>query len=94
MGRPDGDRGSLFEINDQCIGCGLCAEIAPETFGMSSDETLPFDAAVVRGRPETADQRDRCREAAHLCPADAIVPLDADPAPPPPGSADLLRRTP
>ncbi len=94
MDRPDGEAARSFEITDHCIGCGLCAEIAPEAFGMNPDETLPHDAAVVRGRPKTSDQRARCREAADLCPADAIVPLDPEPAPSRPGSADSLRRTP
>lgn len=94
MDRPAGETARWFEITDRCIGCGLCAEIAPETFGMNPDETLPHDAAVVRDQPKTSEERDRCREAVQLCPADAIVPLEAEPATSRPGSADLLRRTP
>lgn len=62
----------------RCAGTGLCAEICPDVFGVSSDytvflkkdgEELQGDEAVV----PSAELADSVREAAESCPTDTIL---------------------
>lgn len=48
-----------------CIGCALCADLAPECFEM--DEEFK---SVPKG--ETASDEAKCREATESCPVKAI----------------------
>ncbi len=50
---------------DECIGCGLCADICPEVFRMNDD-----NLAEVIEQPATIS--DACREAKDSCPVGAI----------------------
>ena len=54
-------------IKDECIACGVCADIAPEVFEMSEDVALVNIDEV----PES--EQDAVREAAESCPTEAIV---------------------
>jgi ferredoxin len=62
----------------RCAGTGLCAEICPDVFGVSSDytvflkgdgEELPDGEAVV----PSAELADSVKEAAGSCPTSAIL---------------------
>lgn len=52
---------------DTCIGCGLCAGVAPEVFVMEDDGKAGVAVAEV-----AADQEDAANEAAESCPVNAI----------------------
>jgi ferredoxin len=53
-------------VTEECISCGLCAEICPEVFEMGES------IAVVKANPVPAGSEDSCRDAAEQCPTDAI----------------------
>ncbi len=57
-----------FYVDDTCINCGACAEVAPEHFEM--DDALGY--SYVKRQPATDAERARCREAAEECPVLAI----------------------
>ena len=55
----------MIKVNeDDCIGCGLCADIAPETFKINDDTGL---AVVIN-----SEVTDEAVEALHSCPVVAI----------------------
>ncbi|HUU82937.1 MAG TPA: ferredoxin [Phycisphaerae bacterium] len=61
-----------IEVNeDECIGDGLCAQEAPNTFEMNDD-----DKACVKNPP--GDDADTILEAAKACPVDAITVTDEE----------------
>ena len=51
---------------DLCTGCGLCPDMCPEVFELTSD------VAEVKGDEVPAEAEDTCREAAESCPVEAI----------------------
>ena len=53
-------------IDERCIQCGLCAELAPEVFELPDDST-----ARVKSQP-TKDNEDSAADAANSCPTEAI----------------------
>lgn len=53
-------------VNDECIFCGLCADLCPEIFQLG-DESAFVSVEVI---PE--EMWDCCREAAEECPTGAI----------------------
>jgi len=53
-------------VNQNCIGCGLCASLCPDIFLMTQEGVAAAKDAI------TPDQRTRAREAADSCPVDAI----------------------
>ncbi len=53
-------------INEECIFCGLCADLCPEVFQLGDDRAI---VAVDEIPPEIEDC---CREAAEECPTEAI----------------------
>lgn len=56
---------------DECIGDGLCANEAPETFEMDDDsKAIVLDAS--------SESRDAIVEAAKSCPVDAIKIVDKE----------------
>ena len=56
-----------YVVNDNCIGCGLCAGICPEVFSMTDDGVA---AAIKAEVPDAA--RDSAAEAKDSCPVSAI----------------------
>lgn len=57
-----------FYVDDQCIACGLCREIAPEFFGNIADS----DNSFVKKQPTSDKEVDVCMEALESCPVSAI----------------------
>ena len=53
-------------IDEKCIQCGLCAELAPEVFELPEGNT-----ARVKEQP-TQDNEDVAHTAANSCPTEAI----------------------
>ena len=53
-------------VDENCIGCGLCASICPEVFEINEDQ-------VARAVGEICEEtEDTVREARDNCPVDAI----------------------
>ena len=51
---------------EECIGCGLCAETCPEVFELKDDK------AIVKMEDVPEQLVESCREAAEECPVEAI----------------------
>jgi ferredoxin len=54
---------------DQCIGCGLCADVCPGVFVLDSETNVA--KSIIDRVP--AELKEKCREAAKDCPVEAIV---------------------
>ena len=57
-----------FYVDEDCIDCGVCIEIAPENFAANEDEGHAF----VAKQPTTDEGIALCLEAIEECPVDAI----------------------
>jgi ferredoxin len=66
--KVEGNVDGTFYVDAECIGCGMCAETAPDNFKMNDNG----DLAIVFKQPENEDERKACEEAKDTCPADAI----------------------
>ena len=69
---PDNTAGNWF-VNEQCICCGLCEELAPDSFRESDDG----DHHIVYQQPEGVEQLAQAEEAREQCPVEAIHKEDA-----------------
>ena len=70
---------SRFEvIEEDCVGCGLCSQRAPENFEVPADTQM----AQVCKQPETSSEEQACLEACDYCPVSGlqVAPFDADPS--------------
>ncbi len=61
-----------YYVSEECIGCTLCSEIAPEIFALNADEDLPTEHNYVCKQPVTAQEEELCEEAMDSCPGNAI----------------------
>ncbi len=61
-----------YYVSGECIGCTLCAEIAPENFAINTAEELEVVHDYVCKQPGTAQEDEFCAEAMAACPANAI----------------------
>ncbi len=58
-----------FEVvEDDCIGCGLCSERAPENLQMNSGTRI---AHIIK-QPETGEEEQACLDACDYCPMGGI----------------------
>ena len=57
-----------YYVNNRCIGCDICVEIAPENFCSNLEEGYEY----VCKQPMTDLEEDLCREAMEICPVNAI----------------------
>ncbi len=57
-----------YYVTQECIGCGACAEEAPDNFSASEDGTFYY----VSKQPENSTEEDKVRAAMESCPAEAI----------------------
>ena len=56
-----------YFVNENCIGCGLCASICSEVFSLTDQ-----GVAIASGNDVPEEQMESAKEAAHSCPVDAI----------------------
>lgn len=54
------------QVNENCIGCGMCTAICPEVFSISDDNVAVTDDEKISGNEESV------QEAAESCPVGAI----------------------
>lgn len=57
-----------YYVNESCIGCSICVEIAPDSFRSNLQEGYEY----VFKQPETESEEKRCIEAMEICPVSAI----------------------
>ncbi len=77
-----------FEVvEEDCIGCGLCSERAPENLEIPAGTTT----AQVFKQPETSAEEQACLEASDYCPMGG---LSADAAASPPADSSAVGITP
>ena len=55
-------------VDSNCIGCGLCEDIAPSVFRLSAEGDHDF----VHHQPETPAELEAAEEARERCPVEAI----------------------
>jgi len=53
---------------EKCIGCGSCEAVAPEIFEMQDSK------ARIKKQPASDEEKAKAKEAADICPVDAITP--------------------
>lgn len=61
-----------YYVNQNCIGCTLCSEIASHNFRINTNEELDVIHSYVCRQPEGIREEELCAEAMASCPADAI----------------------
>ena len=61
-----------YYVNQECIGCMLCSEIAPDNFrpGLNIDCEIEYN--FLYKQPSTKQEDDLCAESMDVCPVDAI----------------------
>jgi ferredoxin len=57
-----------YYVDIRCIGCNVCAEIAPENFRSDLEEGHEY----ICKQPTTETEEGLCREAMEICPVNAI----------------------
>ncbi|MBF0376928.1 MAG: ferredoxin [Desulfamplus sp.] len=58
----------MFYVDIRCIGCSVCAEIAPSHFATNHDEGYEY----VYSQPVSESEINLCKEAMEICPVNAI----------------------
>jgi ferredoxin len=64
---PENARGRFY-VDDKCIDCDICREIAPANFSRSAKRGY----AYVRKQPAGPREEKLCMEAMQACPVEAI----------------------
>lgn len=57
-----------YYVDEECIDCSLCSEIAPDNFTVDMEEGHDY----VYKQPTTAQEEEQCIEAMECCPVEAI----------------------
>ena len=57
-----------YFVDEQCIDCDLCREVAPTCFTRNDDDGHSF----VFKQPENDEEEEFCKEAMDSCPVEAI----------------------
>jgi len=57
-----------FYVDDQCIDCDACREVAPRFFKRNDERGYSF----VHTQPKSDEERANCKEAMDGCPVEAI----------------------
>ena len=58
-----------YLVDEQCIGCFICAEIAPHNFCTNHEEGCDY----VFKQPQSLEEEQMCAEAMTVCPVNAIL---------------------
>ena len=66
--RFDENVSGRYYVDEECIDCNLCSEIAPDNFMTN----LKAGHDYVHKQPETPEEEELCREALEACPVEAI----------------------
>lgn len=64
---PENKKGKFY-VDQQCIDCDLCRDVAPRNF--TRDNTNGY--SYVYKQPENAAEEAECEDALSMCPVDAI----------------------
>ncbi len=56
-----------FKVNEECIGCRACVEIAKDNFSIND-----ANKAFLKKQPESEEEQNLCNEALNICPVKAI----------------------
>jgi len=64
---PENVPGTYY-VDENCVGCGVCIELAPDHFTLHANGWY----AHVKRQPETAAERAACESARSECPIEAI----------------------
>ncbi|MFH1857850.1 MAG: ferredoxin, partial [Candidatus Omnitrophota bacterium] len=64
---PENATGKYY-VDDQCIDCDLCRQIAPDNFAHSADKGYSYLAKL----PASPEEEKQCTEAMQGCPVEAI----------------------
>ena len=67
-GRVERNVPGKWYVDRNCIGCGVCVEVADDNFEMDEMEGLAF----VKRQPANETQEADAEEAAEQCPVEAI----------------------
>jgi len=57
-----------FYVDENCIACGACIDVAPDFMSMNDDAGFAFFSK----QPANADEESICQEAMESCPTEAI----------------------
>ena len=57
-----------YYVDEECIDCDLCRQVAPDNFTRNEDEGYSF----VYKQPSTPEESELCEEALEGCPVEAI----------------------
>jgi len=58
-----------YYVNDACLGCAICPEIAPDNFRFNHEQGCVY----VCKQPDTEEEVRLCVEAMDICPVNAIL---------------------
>jgi ferredoxin len=58
----------MVYVNDACIGCAICSEIAPDNFRFNHEQGCEY----VCKQPASEKEKRLCVEAMDICPVNAI----------------------
>ncbi len=65
-----------YKVNEECIGCHACVEVAGDNFAMNEQEM-----AFVKKQPESEEEEELCEEALEVCPVEAISKITPENSP-------------
>ena len=68
MGRVKGNAAGRYYVDECCIGCSICSEIAPRNFRTNHEHGYDY----VYKQPQSHNEHQMCDEAMHVCPVNAI----------------------
>ena len=57
-----------FIVTEECIGCRACVEVAENNFKINDN-----NHAFLKKQPENKNEEEKCKEAANICPVEAII---------------------
>jgi ferredoxin len=66
--KVSGSKPGKYYVDQECIDCDLCREVASENFERNEDEGFSY----IYKQPETDEEKALCEEALESCPVEAI----------------------